>query len=159
MQSTGVMIVARDRLEAAARSIGLIGFRQTRGASGGVYNASDTFRNVERGVITMRINGRTRLVFTRPVGHRRPDPAKSTGRTRPGSREEAAFMSMTQENAEYGTELTSVTLRDSRWPATEGWVKMSMKDAERGFEIHYVYNRITRKSADFKFKDRTEPNR
>ncbi|WP_433492102.1 hypothetical protein [Nocardia grenadensis] len=157
MQSKKVVVLTRDRLEAALGSVGLFGFKLTRGAGRRAYNAADALDKVDR-PFTIQVNGRTRLVVPRPIGHRQLDPVESTGRTRPGSREEAAFMSMARENAAYGTELTRVTLRDPRWPSTEGWVKMSMEDTERGIEIHYVYNPTTFEAADFKFKDRTEPN-
>ncbi|EDX21385.1 hypothetical protein SSAG_01175 [Streptomyces sp. Mg1] len=53
-----------------------------------------------------------------------------------------------------GTQLPTV-MRDPRWPAEGGWVKMEMKVKE--VEVHYVYNRQTMEAADFKFKDRSAP--
>jgi filamentous hemagglutinin len=47
-----------------------------------------------------------------------------------------------------GTRLPFV-MGDSRWPASEGWIKMSQNNL--GVEIHYVYNVETGASADFKF--------
>ncbi len=42
-------------------------------------------------------------------------------------------------------------MQDPRWPAEEGWVKMS--EDYQGVDIHYVYNKITGECDDFKFKD------
>lgn len=41
-------------------------------------------------------------------------------------------------------------MSDSRWLASEGWVKMS--NNVNGVEIHFVYNKITGAFDDFKFK-------
>ena len=43
-----------------------------------------------------------------------------------------------------------VIMSDSRWLASEGWVKMS--NNVNGVEIHFVYNKITGAFDDFKFK-------
>lgn len=42
-----------------------------------------------------------------------------------------------------------IALKDSRWPAADGWVKM--QQIEGGVNIHYVYNPITGFYDDFKF--------
>ncbi len=42
-------------------------------------------------------------------------------------------------------------MTDSRWPATDGWVKM--RHNVNGVEIHYVRNTRTGEVDDFKFKD------
>jgi filamentous hemagglutinin len=49
-----------------------------------------------------------------------------------------------------GTVLERITMNDSRWPAADGWVKMSQ--VVNGVEIHYVRNTITGAVDDFKFK-------
>jgi hypothetical protein len=41
-------------------------------------------------------------------------------------------------------------MKDARWPASEGWVKMSQN--VNGVEIHYVKNTLTGEFSDFKFK-------
>jgi len=41
-------------------------------------------------------------------------------------------------------------LGDKRWPEADGWIKMS--NNVDGIEIHFVYNKITKKFDDFKFK-------
>lgn len=43
-----------------------------------------------------------------------------------------------------------VRMTDSRWPATEGWRKMS--NNVNGVEIHFVFNEILYLFDDFKFK-------
>lgn len=43
-----------------------------------------------------------------------------------------------------------VPMTDPRWPATDGWVKISQNI--NGIEIHYVRNSITGAIDDFKFK-------
>jgi filamentous hemagglutinin len=40
-----------------------------------------------------------------------------------------------------------VKMTDARWPAADGWVKMS----QCGVEIHYVRNTFTGMVDDFKF--------
>lgn len=41
-------------------------------------------------------------------------------------------------------------MSDSRWLASEGWVKMS--NNVNGVEIHFVHNKVTGVFDDFKFK-------
>jgi filamentous hemagglutinin len=40
-------------------------------------------------------------------------------------------------------------MTDSRWPATDGWVKMAQN--VNGVEVHYVKNTVTGAVDDFKF--------
>ncbi|GAB6085903.1 hypothetical protein [Alkaliphilus crotonatoxidans] len=47
-------------------------------------------------------------------------------------------------------ELTSVKMSDPRWPANDGWVKMSKN--VNGVEVHYVYNTKAGTFVNFKFK-------
>ncbi|WP_459545062.1 hypothetical protein [Nocardia sp. X0981] len=162
MQSRRAIIVARKHLEEVARSISSFTFQHVAGASRKAEVASDTLSEAAR-VYKLRINGEIRLVVGRPTRHLKSDeevaagPKESTGRTTPGSREEAEAINLVQDFPEYGEVLTNVTLHDPRWPATEGWVKMSQ--TVHGVEIHYVRNPLTREVADFKFKDRTEPDK
>ena len=58
-----------------------------------------------------------------------------------------------KENPEYGNRLL-LTMKDSRWPAEDGWVKM--EQTVDGVEVHYVYNTRTGAADDFKFKDWSE---
>lgn len=44
-----------------------------------------------------------------------------------------------------------IKMTDPRWPASDGWVKMSQN--VNGVEIHYVLNTRTGEVDDFKFKD------
>jgi len=50
-----------------------------------------------------------------------------------------------------GEILRRVTMSDPRWLANEGWVKVA-KNVE-GVEIHYVWNKLLRVAADFKYKN------
>ena len=43
-----------------------------------------------------------------------------------------------------------VIMNDPRWPASDGWVKMS--NNVNGVEIHFVHNKVTGAYDDFKFK-------
>lgn len=51
--------------------------------------------------------------------------------------------------------LKNIVLKDKRWSSLKGWIKMErskvMYDGTRVI-IHFVYNTITGKTADFKFK-------
>lgn len=44
----------------------------------------------------------------------------------------------------------AVIMTDPRWPAAEGWIKMS--NNVNGVEIHFLYNKYTGMFDDFKFK-------
>jgi hypothetical protein len=75
----------------------------------------------------------------------------STGRTTAGSLAEQRAMEYAKEYPEYG-DVLDVNMKDERWPASDGWVKMEM-DVD-GVEVHYDYNLNTGETDDFKFKDR-----
>lgn len=79
-----------------------------------------------------------------------PTSRGSTGRTTPGGANEQRALDLIKENPQYGNRLP-VTMRDSRWSADDGWVKM--EQTVDGVEIHYVYNTRTGVADDFKFKD------
>ena len=80
----------------------------------------------------------------------------STGRTIPNTLEEQMAMHQVMSNPLDGAVDLSqlaknpVIMTDPRWPASEGWVKMS--NNANGMEIHFVYNKITGAFDDFKFK-------
>ena len=80
----------------------------------------------------------------------------STGRTVPNALNEQMAMHQVMSNPLEGAVDMSqlknhpVTMSDSRWLASEGWVKMS--NNVKGVEIHFVYNKITGVFDDFKFK-------
>jgi len=44
-----------------------------------------------------------------------------------------------------------IIMSDARWPASQGWVKMSQN--VNGVEIHYVQNTVTGAVDDFKFPE------
>ena len=80
----------------------------------------------------------------------------STGRTVPNTLNEQMAMHQVMSNPLEGAVDMSqlknhpVIMSDSRWLASEGWVKMS--NNVNGVEIHFVYNKITGAFDDFKFK-------
>ena len=77
--------------------------------------------------------------------------AGSTGRTEAKNLTEQLAMKEAMSNPAAGTKL-EVVMADSRWPSSEGWVKMA--ENINGVEVHWVYNPKTRQAADFKFIDR-----
>lgn len=81
--------------------------------------------------------------------------SRSTGRTEPGNLKEQLAMQAAKADPSLGTVLPT-RLNDWRWPASEGWVKISQH--VNGVEIHYNYNTVTGRYADFKYKHPTEPN-
>jgi hypothetical protein len=74
--------------------------------------------------------------------------AGSTGRTEPTDVTEQLAMEAVQSDPAAGRVLP-ITMTDSRWPASEGWVKMAQYVG--GVDIHYVYNTTTGAAADFKY--------
>lgn len=74
--------------------------------------------------------------------------AGSTGRTAPNNLKEQLAMEQVKANPS-GTKLP-IEMNDPRWPANQGWVKMS--ETVNGVEIHYVENTATGAVDDFKFK-------
>lgn len=73
----------------------------------------------------------------------------ATGRYVPNNLKEQLAMEQAVSNPAAGRRLP-IPMTDPRWPAAEGWVKMSQN--VRGVEIHYVMNVNTGAIADFKFK-------
>ncbi|MFL9867292.1 filamentous hemagglutinin N-terminal domain-containing protein [Paraburkholderia fungorum] len=73
----------------------------------------------------------------------------STGRAVPNNLQEQLALQQAMSNPAAGVQLP-IPLGDSRWPATDGWVKMSQN--VNGVEIHYVRNVNSGAVDDFKFK-------
>jgi RHS repeat-associated protein len=73
----------------------------------------------------------------------------STGRTGPRDLKEQLAMEQVQANPGAGKKLP-LQMNDPRWPASDGWVKMSQN--VNGVEVHYVENTTTGQVDDFKFK-------
>lgn len=73
----------------------------------------------------------------------------STGRSNPVNLKEQLAMEAATSNPQSGI-ILPVNMTDPRWPAADGWVKMSQNI--NGIEIHYVRNTLTGAVADFKFK-------
>lgn len=73
----------------------------------------------------------------------------STGRTAPRDLKEQLAMEQVQANPGAGKKLP-LQMNDPRWPASDGWVKMSQN--VNGVEVHYVENTTTGQVDDFKFK-------
>ncbi|AHH97392.1 hypothetical protein KALB_4028 [Kutzneria albida DSM 43870] len=79
----------------------------------------------------------------------------STGRTRADNLHEQLAMDQALAHPEAGKVLP-IKMNDARWPAEDGWVKMSqqLKGASgRKVDVHYVRNTRTGEVDDFKFKD------
>ena len=74
----------------------------------------------------------------------------STGRVEAASLREKLAMDQVKSRPSSGTVLNGISMRDVRWPASRGWVKMAQN--VNGIEIHYVYNPTTGMADDFKFK-------
>lgn len=74
----------------------------------------------------------------------------STGRTGAANLNEQLAMKQAMSDPAGGLQLRNVTMTDPRWPASDGWVKMSQRI--NGTEVHYVRNTITGAVDDFKFK-------
>lgn len=79
----------------------------------------------------------------------------STGRTISNSLKEQMVMHQVRSAPLDGaTDMSKlknpVIMTDSRWSASEGWIKMG--NNANGVEIHFVYNEITNVFGDFKFK-------
>jgi RHS repeat-associated protein len=79
----------------------------------------------------------------------------STGRTIPNNLGEQMAMQSAMSNPGAGKVLTQIDMTDSRWPKSQGWVKMqqtfSMYDGTT-VVVHYNYNTISGTVDDFKFK-------
>jgi filamentous hemagglutinin len=73
----------------------------------------------------------------------------STGRTTPRDLKEQLAMEQVKANPGAGKKLP-LQMNDPRWPASDGWVKMSQN--VNGVEVHYVENTTTGQVDDFKFK-------
>jgi hypothetical protein len=73
----------------------------------------------------------------------------STGRTNLSPHEQW-MIDLAKQNPEHG-ERIPLTMKDERWKADDGWVKM--KQELDGVEVHYVYNTKTLQTDDFKPKD------
>jgi RHS repeat-associated protein len=73
----------------------------------------------------------------------------STGRTAPRDLKEQLAMEQVKANPGAGKKLP-LQMNDPRWPASDGWVKMSQN--VNGVEVHYVENTTTGQVNDFKFK-------
>jgi len=78
-----------------------------------------------------------------------------TGRFWPTSLEEIKAMNIVTKSPEAGKILKMKdVMRDPRWPDSAGWVKMQQTiiiNAKK-ITIHWNYNTVTGKSADFKYK-------
>src|ERR1700687_1825204 len=83
-----------------------------------------------------------------PASAPKPLGLGSTGRSIPGNLSEQLAMEEAMSNPAAGTPVRMPhPMRDPRWPASNGWIKME----QRGNQIHYVWNTITGQADDFKF--------
>jgi uncharacterized Zn-binding protein involved in type VI secretion len=74
----------------------------------------------------------------------------STGRLQPKNLKEQTAMREVMSSPEKGEPIPRMKMSDPRWPASDGWVKMSKRVND--IEIHYVRNARTGIVDDFKFK-------
>ena len=79
----------------------------------------------------------------------------SVGRVVPNNLNEQIAMKQIQLNPLVGAEKLPINIRDNRWNASEGWVKMqnivTLSDGTK-INIHFVYNEMLNLVDDFKFK-------
>ncbi|MCF7799943.1 hypothetical protein K9L05_01180 [Candidatus Babeliales bacterium] len=116
--------VAKKTANTLKKNPGLV--KQEEGIHGAIKSLSDMYKKISQG-------------------------KGSTGRIIPnGLREQLAMKEVLSNPLEGARKLASVTMTDMRWPASEGWFKMSKN--VNGIEIHYVYNTINKTFDDFKFK-------
>ena len=76
------------------------------------------------------------------------------GATEPVTRAEQIVAEQVRQNPGIG-EVNGEPMRDGRWPAENGWVKMEVRaDTASGqtVKIHYVYNQVTGAFDDVKAK-------
>lgn len=79
-----------------------------------------------------------------------------TGRTMPNNLNEQMAMRQVRSNPLDGATELPFVMKDTRWKANEGWVKMENNiyySNDSHTSIHFVYNKITGAFDDFKFKD------
>ncbi|WP_445512917.1 pre-toxin TG domain-containing protein [Streptococcus suis] len=80
---------------------------------------------------------------------------RSTGRVVANTLEEQLAMKEVMSNPLANAFEVPITMTDTRWLGTEGWVKMqrvvTLSDGTK-INIHYVYNKMTGAFDDFKFK-------
>ena len=74
----------------------------------------------------------------------------STGRVEATDLREQLAMQEVASHPSAGVVLKGVSMKDPRWPASAGWVKMAQN--VNGVSIHYVYNTVSGAFDDFKFK-------
>ncbi|UTR15005.1 hypothetical protein MM221_21160 [Salipaludibacillus sp. LMS25] len=107
--------------------------------SNNINNPGPPYRNQNTDNVNWGLNKK----ITVPLGR------GSTGRTTPNNLNEKLAMEEVMSNPTTGNVLP-IRMTDSRWPSSEGWVKMSKN--VNGIEIHYVRNARTGQVDDFKFK-------
>lgn len=80
--------------------------------------------------------------------------SESTGRTTPNNLNEQLAMDQVKSNPMDGAKQVPIKLNDSRWPSSDGWVKMenAVKTSNGNVTVHFNYNTKTGAFADFKFK-------
>lgn len=115
------------------------------GAGKGAQAINTSLRN--RAASSVATNTVDDLLPGLPAGAPKPLGLGSTGRVTPGNLTEQ--LAMTEVRAAPAGRQLGVTMTDARWPAADGWVKMSQN--VNGVEIHYVQNTFTGAVDDFKF--------
>jgi hypothetical protein len=73
----------------------------------------------------------------------------------PNNLNEQMAMEQVKSNPLLNAEELPFKMGDTRWPSSDGWVKMQSVVTDSSgnkVNIHYVYNKITGAFDDFKFK-------
>ncbi|WP_051297223.1 DUF637 domain-containing protein [Arsenophonus nasoniae] len=110
--------------------------------AGGAGVAKGGLKLVEK--VSAKMAGAEKVVH-KPLG------LGSTGRSIPRNLQEQLALEEAISKSGAGKVL-DFTLGDTRWPSSEGWVKMAQKIND--IEIHYVRNTKTGAIDDFKFKEK-----
>ena len=140
-------------LAAGAAGGAAIGYATTGTLEGTLDGMADgSLMGAISGAITGGVNGyamsKTQTLTSTPTNTSRG----STGRTEPKNLVEKLAMEQVKSNPSAGHHI-KITMKDPRWPASEGWIKMQqiVPTSEKDIKIHYVYNQIIKIFDDFKF--------
>jgi RHS repeat-associated protein len=112
-----------------------------------------TYETIKAGSLALITVG-TAIVETSSTPSHTKTSKGSTRRTEPNDLIEQLAMEQVKSNPSAGKILTKISLNDTRWPSSEGWVKMQqiVSTTKGEIIIHYVYNQKINIYDDFKFK-------
>jgi filamentous hemagglutinin len=137
------------QIEDMTRLYNTLGTQQETASVRELVGAAITGSLQAAGVVGMSIGGKKPGEYTPPITTQAPLGLGSTGRSTPANLQEQLALQQAMSNPAAGTVLR-IPLRDARWPAADGWEKMSQ--TINGTQIHYVRNSISGAVDDFKFK-------